>query len=325
VIPRSPPWPTPLAAIAPLCATTFACNPAPINAVELDLSSQLIAYYPFDDGTGSIVHDHSGHNLDGTLVGGTWNWIPDGKFGGALHLDAYSYVTVGSVPNASSPDATSPNASAPDASLSEASSPDAGLLDTGLSEASSPDAGGLLETSLPDASFPDQIWSSFTVSTWVRTSGWYDAAQFETVASTEEVFDGGWEINIENDPGGAVELQAAFYDHLQPPVMNHGYREYDCLCLPPDVWTHFAFVVDGVAHTMTTYVNGQLAPNTAMFSNPVTAPDPIFPGVRVLSIGTWSGPGPRFLIGDIDDLAIYGRALQPAEILALQQNPPIPP
>ncbi len=314
MIQRRPQRRTALAAIASLCATAFACNPAPINAVELDLSSQLIAYYPFDDGSGNIVHDHSGHNLDGTLLGGTWNWIPDGKFGGALHLDAYSYVTVGSPPNASSPDATLP----------DAGSPDAGSPDAGSPDASSPDA-GLLDTSSPDAGFPNQIWSSFTVSTWVRTSGWYDAAQFETVASTEEVFDGGWEINIENDPGGAVELQAAFYDHLQPPMMNHGYREYDCLCLPPDVWTHFAFVVDGVAHTMTTYVNGQLAPSTSMFSNPVTAPDPIFPGAPVLSIGTWSGPGPRFLIGDIDDLAIYGRALQPAEILALQQNPPIPP
>jgi hypothetical protein len=155
---------------------------------------------------------------------------------------------------------------------------------------------------------------NFSVSAWVRTSGWA-AGGLQTVASTENVFDGGWEVNVTNTPDGAVGMQAAFWDRL-----TGMYTVYSCTCLPPNTWTHLAFVVDGSSvdsgapYTMTTYINGRPVQQ-------MTTPSLIAPGSPVLSIGTWSGPG-RFLVGDVDDLVIYRRALMASEILALDQGPP---
>jgi hypothetical protein len=233
-------------------ASSAACTPGRLDAIDLGpaaATTDLMAHYTFDDGAGTIVADHSGNARNGTLTGGTW--IVDGKFGGALHLDGMSYVTVENFPNAP---------------------------------------------------------PSFTVSSWVRTSSWYDAG-LETVVSTEYVFDGGWQVNVTNDSEGGVGLQGAFWDDVLG-----AYTYYGCTCLPLNTWTHFAFVVDEASHTLTTYVSGQ-PPNVT------AAPNPITPGTPWLAIGNWSESG-RLLIGDVDDVAIYSRALAPAEILALEQRSP---
>ena len=235
-------------------ALSTACSRGRLDAIELPadaLTSDLMAHYTFDDGSGTTVADHSGNKRDGTLVGGTW--ITDGRFGGALHLDGSSYVTVDNFPNAR---------------------------------------------------------SSFSVSTWVRTIVWVDGG-YETLASTEYVFDGGWEVNVLDRPDGATQLQAAYWDDVLD-VFTY----IDCACPPqtPDAWTQFAFVVDGVAHTMTVYLDGAVV-------SVVAAPNPIAPGTPQLFIGRWLGHQ-RLLIGDLDDMAIYGRALAPAEIQALLQQPP---
>jgi hypothetical protein len=250
------------AALLAAAVLSNACTKGRLDAIELSpdsLTSDLMAHYTFDDGVGTTVADHSGNKRDGTLVGGTW--IPDGKFGGALHLDGASYVTVDNFPNAR---------------------------------------------------------SSFTVSTWTRTVESNDGGLaggseggYETVASTEDVFDGGWQVNVLDRPDGAMGVQAAYWDHALD-----GYKHEDCTCLQqePGAWTHFAFVVDGSAQTLTLYANGSVA-------DVVSAPDPIAPGTPQLFIGRWARTG-RLLIGDVDDIAIYGRALAPAEVEELQQRPP---
>jgi hypothetical protein len=51
----------------------------------------------------------------------------------------------------------------------------------------------------------------------------------------------------------------------------------------------------------------------------------ISPGSAILYMGSWSQVDqydPRFLVGDIDDVAIYGRALQAAEVQELGIHPP---
>jgi hypothetical protein len=48
-------------------------------------SVSAVAYYGFNEGNGSIVHDDSGHGHDGKLLGGTWI---DGRFGNAVRFDA---------------------------------------------------------------------------------------------------------------------------------------------------------------------------------------------------------------------------------------------
>jgi Concanavalin A-like lectin/glucanases superfamily len=247
--------PSRAALVAVAAAASVACSKGRLDAIELPpdaLTSDLIAHYTFDDGSGTTVADHSGNKRDGTLVGGTW--ITDGKFGGALHLDGASYVTVDNFPNAR---------------------------------------------------------SSFSVSTWTRTIQWTDGG-YEAIATTEYVFDGGWEVNVLDSADGGTRLQAAFWDD----TLN-GYTYVDCRCLQQesDAWVNFAFVVDGSAHTMTVYLNGAVV-------SVVAAPNPIGPGTPQLFIGRWLRAG-RLLIGDIDDMAIYGRALAPAEVQALlQQSPP---
>ncbi len=54
-------------------------------AHDAALDPTLVAYWTFDEGSGTTAHDASGHGLDGTLEGGaTW---AAGKIGGALSLD----------------------------------------------------------------------------------------------------------------------------------------------------------------------------------------------------------------------------------------------
>jgi len=45
----------------------------------------LVAHYPFDEGSGEIVHDRSGHGNDGKVIGGA-EWVKGG-FGTALSFD----------------------------------------------------------------------------------------------------------------------------------------------------------------------------------------------------------------------------------------------
>src|SRR5450755_273340 len=80
-----------------------ACSADHLQAVELDaqtLSRQLLAHWPFDDGSGTVAHDDSGNARDGQLTGGTW--LTDGQFAGALHVDDAEYVSVQRFPDVAS-------------------------------------------------------------------------------------------------------------------------------------------------------------------------------------------------------------------------------
>jgi hypothetical protein len=239
-------------ALATTAAAIAGCDAGRLDAIDIApdvLTTGLMAHYTFDEGSGTTVFDHSGNKRDGVLTGGAW--IADGRFGGALHFDGKSLVTV-------------PN-------------------------------------------FPDAP-SDFSVSTWVRSTDLPDDAGYQTVVSTELVFDAGWQLNVVKMPGGAV-LQGAFWDRV---IDNYTY--YDCPCLPDEVWTHFVFVVDGSAQTFTVYINGKL-------ESVVAAPASILPGSPSLLMGTWTRGG-RLLVGDLDDMAIYARALAQAEITLLDEGPP---
>ncbi|MFC1632301.1 LamG domain-containing protein [Candidatus Omnitrophota bacterium] len=56
----------------------------------------LIAYWDFDEGTGTTANDSSSNGYDGTVYGATWT---TGQVGGALSFDGVDdYVEVGDVP-----------------------------------------------------------------------------------------------------------------------------------------------------------------------------------------------------------------------------------
>ncbi|XXY48488.1 RICIN domain-containing protein [Sorangium sp. So ce269] len=228
-----------------------ACAEGPLDAVELTsttLTQGLVAYWPFDEGEGTVVFDRSGNRRDGELTGGTW--LEDGQFGHALRFDGGEFMTVGDFPNAT---------------------------------------------------------ASWTVSAWVRVLTGEPPADdtLRTVISTENT--GGWELNI--DYGGeAPGVQFAFW---KGPEIS----DYDlvlCSCLELQRWTHAAGVVDGEALTMTLYIDGR-------FYSTVPIEKPISPGPTSLYVGRWPQEG-RLLIGDVDDIAIYSRALAPAEVAELSQH-----
>lgn len=53
----------------------------------------LVAYWNFDEGSGTTAYDSSNNGYDGTLVGGV-TWV-EGRFGGGIELDGSSgYVSV---------------------------------------------------------------------------------------------------------------------------------------------------------------------------------------------------------------------------------------
>jgi hypothetical protein len=236
----------------------MACGTHPLDVITTTpttLTDGLLAHYTFDEGSGTIVVDHSGNRHDGVLTGGTW--IASGKFGGALHMGGSDSVTIDSFPDAP---------------------------------------------------------SSFSVSAWVRTVN-APIDGFETVLSTEIVFRSGWQLNLDKTDAG-TGAQFAYWDKLRGD--GGGYVHPECFCVRPNVWTHIVAALDGGERTLKVYVNATLMGTEA-------APRAILPGTPALLIGKWSGDTQRFFVGDIDDVAIYKRALTPAEVSELEQHfPPDP-
>lgn len=152
--------------------------------------------------------------------------------------------------------------------------------------------------------------SSFSVSAWVRSTN-APLDGFETLLSTEVVFEAGWEVNLDKLDSG-LGIQSAYWD-----TTINGYIQVDCACIPANQWTHVVSVLDGDAHTLKVYVDGNLVGVTP-------AARAIVPGEPALLMGAWSG-NQRHLVGDIDDVAIYSRALIPEEIISLGEHSPPDP
>jgi hypothetical protein len=172
--------------------------------------------------------------------------------------------------------------------------------------------------------------TSFSVSAWVRSTAPEAGVQtgFQTVASTEVPFDGGWQVNTFQAPDAGY-LQGGFWESVPSDAGDAGKSGYiyaDCYdypndggpCLQYGVWTQIAFVFNAPARTFSLYINGTLhdGPTHALF--------PISPGTGLLWMGSWTLGG-RLLVGDLDDMVIYGRALAPAEVMLLYHGPPTGP
>jgi hypothetical protein len=149
-----------------------------------------------------------------------------------------------------------------------------------------------------------------SVSYWIRApavDAGMDAGSYETILSTEFFRVGGWEMNL--DETSPLGIQTSYWD---PDAGS--YTSIECACLTADTWTHVVSVFDAVAHTLSLYVNATLTKTIPMAA-------PIAHGTLQLQMGHWFGPPIRFLVGDLDDVAIYSRPLSPAEVAALKQHP----
>lgn len=157
-------------------------------------------------------------------------------------------------------------------------------------------------------SFPNAT-PGWTVATWVQIASTNVGIGDATVISTEDVFKGGWEMNLT-----ALQSDLRYHFGFWTGPGSYDYAHYECLgCIHPDRWQHLAAVVDGAAKTLTFCLDGVLQVRQ-------TIPRPISPGVSTLTMGRWATTDPaRLLVGSLDDIAIWSRPLMSAEIALLTQ------
>jgi hypothetical protein len=157
----------------------------------------------------------------------------------------------------------------------------------------------------------------WTVSTWVQIAAKDVNAGDATVISTEDVYRGGWEVNI-NAPTVSAPVAAYHFGFYTGPG-NWIYAHYECSgCIHADQWQHLAAVVDTPASgagTLSFYLDGVLQDRHQV-------PQAILPGVATLYMGRWATtPPPRLLVGSLDDIAIWSRPLVSEEVALLTQAP----
>lgn len=162
---------------------------------------------------------------------------------------------------------------------------------------------------VPSFPAPTPSWS---VSAWIRMSAGQLAADtndmWATILSTETLSSGGWELNIDHPLG-----QTRFvFSYWSPPIM--GYLVTDCGCVTNNSWVHLAAVVDVEANSVSLYRNGTIVHRESR-------PSDALPGDSTLYFGRWNMAG-RLLSADLDDVAIWGRALLEAEIATLTIQSP---
>jgi hypothetical protein len=238
------------AAVSLLLGLLPACGSGAVDAVGLD----LVAHWTFDQNMGATVADSSPSHRDGSIVGSTWSWLPQGRFGGALHLEQGDYVTVDNFPNAT---------------------------------------------------------SGWTVSAWVQISSASVGMGEVTVVSTEQVYHGGWEMNLTSHD---TDSQYHFGFWVGPNPTDYAHCECSN-CIQADRWQHVVAVVDGSAGTLAIYLDGVL-------QGRVSVSDGISPGVATLYMGRWSTTDPaRLFAGSLDDISIWRRALTDGEVASLTRGP----
>ncbi len=154
--------------------------------------------------------------------------------------------------------------------------------------------------------------SNWSVSLWIRMSdeqlAFNSNDPFTEILSTENIGSAGWQINIDK----RLAEPRFVFSYWAPPLM--GYVGTECSCVSAGAWIHLAATVNIDANRITLYRDG-----TAVDQE--TRPSDIVPGDSTLHFGGWN-MGDRLLSGDLDDIAIWRRALTPEDITALTTQSP---
>lgn len=150
---------------------------------------------------------------------------------------------------------------------------------------------------------------SWTFSAWLRIDeDDVESEDFGSVINTEILGEGGWQLQTRDR---ASEIYWGFAYWIGPGLR---YGSYECRCFELGRWSHATVVLDATENLLAFYVDGKLAESS-------TLPAPILPGTSDLFMGKWQGDG-RLFSGSIDDVAIYSRALEAAEVAELHERPP---
>ena len=167
-------------------------------------------------------------------------------------------------------------------------------------------------------SFP-QATVGWTVSVWIRTSAEQlmsgSIEDYKTIITTENALKGGWQLHLDSRPG-FNRFDAAYWPTST--TATGDYVVVHCDCIAEDRWIHLTAVFDGFASELRFYGGDAVADHQRM-------PIPILPGDPTLLMGIWNQTG-RLLAADLDDVAIWSRALDGAEVESLShQAVPDPP
>jgi hypothetical protein len=152
---------------------------------------------------------------------------------------------------------------------------------------------------------------NWSVSLWIRLSDEQlsaDSETWTTILSTENIGSGGWEVNLDRQ----LTVPRFVFSYWAPPLTD--YIGTECSCVETGAWIHLAAVVDVSADRLTLYRNGAVA-------NQDIRPSNIPPGDSTLRFGRWNMSG-RLFNGDLDDIAIWQRALVATEVAALATQSP---
>lgn len=143
---------------------------------------------------------------------------------------------------------------------------------------------------------------AFTLSAWIRPSGWGDNGQGRILDHGGGGGAEGWSLHVENKRRGLRRgLRLQINNDSQVNMRS------DAEVLALDTWQHIAVTVD--AGTLTFYVDGQLAGIRTGIPAPVASTDPLRIGARATDLR-------RGFEGAIDEVRIWERALSQAEIQA---------
>lgn len=150
--------------------------------------------------------------------------------------------------------------------------------------------------------------SDWTVSAWVRYAQADIGLDLATIVSTEIPSTGGWELQ---GPVNATTSKLQF-------SYNSGGRYNTLTCCPiqPDQWMHMTAVVDSQTLTMSLYQGGNVQAQQHVQAI-------ILPGNSTLHIGIEQTPAALVwpFQGAVDEIRLYDRALNSAEISRLDLEP----
>jgi hypothetical protein len=173
--------------------------------------------------------------------------------------------------------------------------------------------------------FPQPGMASWSVLAWVRTPhDLVTGTTYATVISNELLRSGGWQMNIRTTMAPAV-YQFAYFKG--PSENENVFQNYEQVL--PDEWVHVAGVYDKNSRTIRTYRDGVPVMRDGMaVSEPADAS--IKQGTTALYLARWPPESSakaidtgeeRRLTGDLDEIAIYNRALEARDIAALARAP----
>ena len=184
-----------------------------------------------------------------------------------------------------------------------------------------------------------QATPNWTVSVWLWMSSDQLATNvgnqdYGTILSTELAFSGGWQMQLDyilNSPGydsfaaaywagsmssgdGSISSGDGSISSGDGSISSGSYVKDNCRCVVAGQWIHLVAVFDDDAKQFTLYDNGTVVAHANM-------PAAIQPGDSMLYIGKWNQKA-RALAADLDDFAIWSRALTAGEVAILSQQPP---